>query len=214
MIRRALQALLDALIPLSGEAAIARALSEETLSDLMHPIVHRDLPWITALFPYRNHKVRALIRAIKYRGEKAPLPALGHILGDEITDFLSAKRVLDGWQKPLLIPVPSSPERLRARGYNQAERIAIAIIPSVSDAIEYAPDILARADRPSQVSVSKAGRAENVRGSFFMLRPDKVAGRNVILIDDVAETGMTLWDARRALHEGGAGEVAAFTVAH
>lgn len=206
--------ILDALIPLSSESIIARSLSEATLAELLHPMIHRDRPWITALFPYRNPKVRALIRAIKYRGEKAPLPALGRILSDEIIQVLGDKKVLEGWQSPLLIPIPSSRERLRSRGYNQVERIVLATLPHLQDHVVYAPDVLGRKDRKSQVEVDKIKREANIRGAFFVIRPEKVAGMNIVLIDDVAETGTTLTDAARALKEAGASEIIAITLAH
>lgn len=206
--------ILDSLIPLSSESAIARSLSESTLAELLHPMIHRDRPWITALFPYRNPKVRALIRAIKYRGEKAPLPALGRILSDEIIGVLGDKRALEGWENPLLIPIPSSRARLKARGYNQVERIVLAALPYLGSEVVYAPDALGRKDRKSQVEVEKSRREENIRGAFFVLRPEKVAGMDIILIDDVAETGTTLADAARALKEAGASSVIAFTLAH
>ncbi len=214
MVANFFQRILDILIPLSSEAKIARSLSEETLIELLHPVIHRDRLWITALFPYRNPKVRALVRAIKYRGEKAPLPALGRIMADEILELASDKRALSGWHEPLLMPIPSSTERLRNRGYNQAERITLAILPHLDGSAEYAPDVLGREDRPSQVNVSKEAREKNVSGAFFVLRPEKVRDREIILVDDVAETGTTLSDAKRALMAAGATDVIALTVAH
>ncbi len=214
MLGKILQNILDALIPLSSESAIARSLSESTLAELLHPMIHRDRPWITALFPYRNPKVRALIRAIKYRGEKAPLPALGHILADEILQVLADKKALEGWRNPLLIPIPSSPERLKSRGYNQVERIVLATLPHLDGHVTYAPDVLGRKDRASQVEVEKADREKNIAGAFYAIRKEKVSGMHIILIDDVAETGTTLADARRALMTAGAVDVLGITLAH
>lgn len=214
MITKIFQVIFDTIIPLSSESHIARTLSEKTLQELLHPMIHRDKRWIVALFPYRNPKVRALVRAIKYRGEKAPLPSLGRIIADEITHTLSEKSTLSGWRTPLIIPIPSSEKRLRSRGYNQAERLTLAVLPFLSGTVEYAPDVLRREDRPSQVSVSKKGREENIQGAFFVIRPEKVRSAQIILIDDVAETGTTLNDAKRALKEVGADDVIAFTIAH
>lgn len=211
---KVLRGLIDSLIPLSSESVIARSLSEETLHELLHPMIHRDKPWITALFPYRNPKVRALVRAIKYRGEKAPLPALGRITADEVAHTLSQKQNLEGWSRPLLIPIPSSPERLRSRGYNQAERITLAMLPHLETIVDYAPDVLGREDRPSQVKVSKMEREKNISDAFFILRREKVRDLYVVLVDDVAETGTTLEDAKRALMDAGAEGVIAITVAH
>lgn len=214
MIGHIFRRILDALIPISSESAIARSLSEETLTELLHPMIHRDKQWIVALFPYRNPKVRALIRAIKYRGEKAPLPALGRILADEIIQILADKKTLEGWRNPLLIPIPSSSARLKSRGYNQVERIILATLPHLEGQVTYAPDVLGREDRASQVEVLKSEREKNIAGAFSVIRPEKVSGMHVILIDDVAETGTTLSDAKRALIGAGASEVIAITLAH
>lgn len=214
MIGHIFRRILDALIPISSESAIARSLSEETLAELLHPMIHRDKQWIVALFPYRNPKVRALIRAIKYRGEKAPLPALGRILADEIIQILADKKTLGGWRNPLLVPIPSSSARLKSRGYNQVERITLATLPHLEGQATYAPDVLGREDRASQVEVLKSEREKNIAGAFSVIRPEKVSGMHVILIDDVAETGTTLSDAKRALIGAGASEVIAITLAH
>ncbi|MFA5876932.1 MAG: phosphoribosyltransferase family protein [Candidatus Paceibacterota bacterium] len=214
MIGHIFRRILDALIPISSESAIARSLSEETLAELLHPMIHRDKQWIVALFPYRNPKVRALIRAIKYRGEKAPLPALGRILADEIIQILADKKTLGGWRNPLLVPIPSSSARLKSRGYNQVERITLATLPHLEAEVTYAPDVLGREDRASQVEVLKSEREKNIAGAFSVIRPEKVSGMHVILIDDVAETGTTLSDAKRALIGAGASEVIAITLAH
>lgn len=204
---------LDTILPLSTEAAIARTLNEETLVGMVHPTIHAREPWIMALMSYYNPKVRALIRAIKYRGEKAPLPALGKIAADEILHVLSNKKTLSGWDRVMIVPVPSSVERLRSRGYNQAERITLAILPYLGRDVEYTPDVLARKDRQSQVRVAPERRHHNIQGAFFVLRPDKVAGTNILLIDDVVESGTTLADAKRALMDAGARDVMAVAMA-
>jgi len=213
-ITQVFSAFLDALLPLSSESVIARALDEEELVKLITPVSHRREPWVYCMFRYSDPKVRALMRAIKYRGEKAPLSALGRITADEIMSILEDKVLLEGWKDILLTPVPSSPQRLRNRGYNQADRIALAALPHLENMLSYAPDILARHDRVSQVKVEKGGRRENIRNAFFVLRPEKINGKYVILIDDVVESGTTLEDARRALIEAGAVDVIAIAIAH
>ncbi len=214
MWRQFISNIIDAILPLSSEAAIARSLSEETLGKLLNPVTHAREPWITALFSYYNPKVRALIRAIKYRGEKAPLPALGAVVAEEIMPLLEEKRLYGGWGDILMAPVPSSAERLRTRGYNQADRIALAILPHLRTAVTYAPDILGRENRESQVNIPKERRHKNIQGAFFALRPEKIRGACILLIDDVVESGTTLKDAKRALMAAGATDVMAVAIAH
>ena len=69
-------------------------------------------------------------------------------------------------------------------------------------------------DTPSQTKTdSRAKRLENLEGCFAA-DAAVVSGRNIILIDDVATTGATLLEARRALRAAGARKVIAFTIAH
>ncbi|MDO8523994.1 MAG: phosphoribosyltransferase family protein [bacterium] len=209
---RIFSALLDALVPEHDDVLRARSLSEKDIASLVHPRA-AGASWISALLPYRDARVRALIRAIKYRGETALLEPIGVILGDYILEVIAEKRLLSGWERPLLIPISSSPERLRKRDYTQAERIARATLTRLSGEATFAPGVLLREERKSQVSVERRRRLENMRGAFSVPHPETVSGRFVILIDDVVESGATLEDARRALLSAGAKEVIAVALA-
>ena len=69
-------------------------------------------------------------------------------------------------------------------------------------------------DTPAQTKMDKRiERLRNLKGCF-LADPEAVCGRNIILIDDVATTGATLDEARRALRKAGARKVIAFTIAH
>lgn len=206
--------ILNAILPLSSESMMARELNEETLRLHLNPVSHTRNPWIYCLFRYSDPKIRALMRAIKYRGEKAPLGPLGKVAAEEAVEIIKEKMLEEGWKEPIITPVPSSAKRLRSRGYNQADRIVLAMLPFLRDVADYAPDILGREDRPSQVSIPREKRHENIENAFFALRPDKVHGRYVIILDDVVESGSTLEDARRALITVGAVDVIAIAISH
>ncbi len=109
-----------------------------------------------------------------------------------------------------LVPVPLHPERLAERGYNQAALLA-GHLARLSGA-RSVPTGLSRA-RPTeqQARLGRAERAENVRGAFRPRRP--LAGRSVVLVDDVVTTGATAEAALAALLLGGARTIGVIAVA-
>ena len=129
----------------------------------------------------------------------------------------SLARVLhDAWQAyalpgDVVVPVPLSAERLRERGYNQAGLLARGFADLSGRSC--APAGLARRRHTSsQVGLSRAERHENVAGAFAG-QAKAVAGRSVILVDDVCTTGATLEAGAEALRAAGAARVWGFTLA-
>ena len=88
--------------------------------------------------------------------------------------------------------------RLLARGYNQAAYIAEGIASRMGVPVEDRAVSRLR-NNPSQTTRSSAGRWENVRDLFAVARPGALAGRHVLLVDDVVTTGSTLLSCTEAL---------------
>lgn len=104
-----------------------------------------------------------------------------------------------------LCPVPLHPRRLLARRYNQAADIARHL--SGLNGVPYRPDLLKRIrSTPTQGGRSARGRRENVRRAFAVPPGQQawLAGRRVLLVDDVLTTGATAEACARALLEAGA----------
>lgn len=216
---RWLIAVFDMVLPRHRVAEDARHVSDDVLAALMRPTSVGRYTWIHALWPYHDLRIRNVIKAIKYYGERDLAERVAALATDYVLELIADKQQLGGWRSVHIVPLPSSQKRLRDRGYNQSERIAqamfAAIIPSVSEGqVKYNSNFLARDDRPSQVTVMRSARAHNIRGAFRVPHPELVKGLFIILIDDVVESGATLNEARRALLESGARDVIALALAH
>lgn len=158
--------------------------------------------------------VRRALHQLKYGGEtRLALP-----LGEAIARRWA--RVAAGGD--VLVPVPVHADRARHRGYDQAELIARAAAAALG--IPCAP-ILERARATiAQFDLDRATRATNVRGAF-RLKPrhggagngtvpsSPLAGRWIVLVDDVVTTGATLSACAAPLLAAGAIGVSAVTVA-
>ena len=111
-------------------------------------------------------------------------------------------------------PVPLHPFRLLGRRYNQAAEIARPLARSWK--LDYLPDALIRA-RATQTQGGKSGtgRRRNVAGAFAVAprRIGQVAGRRILLVDDVLTTGATVEGCARALLKAGAARVDVAVVA-
>lgn len=109
-------------------------------------------------------------------------------------------------EKPdLIIPVPLAWRRLRHRGYNQAVLLARPISKALG--IKMDLDSVHRIYKPDMGHKNAKERAENIRGVFKVIHPEKVKGKKILLVDDVMTTGATFAELRKVLQKAGASEV-------
>jgi ComF family protein len=108
----------------------------------------------------------------------------------------------------LLIPVPLHRWRIWGRGYNQAALIARALARRTRRDVQV--DLLRRVKAtPSLRGLGRRARADAVRGAFA-IDPEArklIAGRSVLLVDDVYTSGATAGGCARALKRAGASRV-------
>jgi len=109
----------------------------------------------------------------------------------------------------LIVPVPLHRWRLLRRGYNQSALLAHALADGGRRSV--IPDLLQRVQATaSQQGLSGDQRKRNIKASAFRLHPrhrNRLAGRRILLIDDVLTTGATVAACTRALIKAGAAAV-------
>ncbi len=147
--------------------------------------------------------LRDIVHAFKYNGRRSLARPLAALVAQR------SHAVLEG--ADALVPVPLHPWRRWSRGFNQAELLARALGAPVVQGVRRT-----RATKP-QMSLQASGRIANVANAFALApswrRHDGLAGRVLVLVDDVCTTGATLEGCARLLKEAGAAEVRAVIVA-
>ncbi len=149
--------------------------------------------------------VRRALHALKYTGERRLAKPLG--------EAVAARWREAGAGGEVLVPVPVHASRRRERGYDQAELIAAAAAATLR--LPWCAAVVRRRATIPQYRLDRRRRAANVDDAF-LVRPDlggAVAGRWMVLVDDVVTTGATLTSAAAALLAAGAVAVGAITVA-
>lgn len=156
--------------------------------------------------------LRDLIHLLKYDGVHPAANVLGRMLAEVVADLAEAF----GPQPPVVVPVPLHASKLRQRRFNHSELIARAALKLKPAALGLRVNtvcLVRHRATESQTGLTPPQRRENVRGAFRVARSADIAGRDVLLIDDVFTTGATANECARVLRRAGAQRVFVATVA-
>ena len=147
-----------------------------------------------------DRPARAAVLALKHGNR----PRLATPMGGLMAAALPALRA---WQGALLLPVPLHRVRLWRRRYNQAALLTAEV--ARRRAVEMCVDGLKRTRPTAPQHHGRRERTAAVAGAFRVpaSRREAVAGRDIILVDDVMTTGATASNCARALRDAGAASV-------
>jgi ComF family protein len=158
-----------------------------------------------------SENLRELIHLLKY---EQVLPA-ANVLGEFLADALTKLEPNLGEDRVYVVPVPLHKSKRTQRGFNQAELIARSALKRKHPERFVLKPVLLERLRPteSQIGLTRHQRRENIRGAFGVLHGEEIAGREVLLVDDVFTTGATVSECARVLLRAGASKVWVATVA-
>ena len=127
-----------------------------------------------------------------------------------IADYFGRQE--ESWKGFYVSPVPLYFRRMKERTFDQSFLIAREVARSLN--LPLANGLLRRVrDTGFQARKTKAERTKNIKGAFAIDRPDRVAGKDILLVDDVMTTGATVNEAAKMLKRAGARQVHVFTLA-
>jgi ComF family protein len=150
---------------------------------------------VHAPFAYQG-AARTAVLTLKFKSGRYLIPLMGELLCEALETH--------PLQSDLVVPVPLSAARLRQRGFNQAALLAERVAPGLHAVVTGA---LVREERAAQVGLGAAERLTNLAGAFTCADPAGVAGKRVVLVDDVVTTGATVSMCADTLAQAGASRV-------
>ncbi len=144
------------------------------------PVVHAT----SLLFFDKGSKYRHLLHQLKYKGAIEIGIFLGQLLGARLAD--SRFNDID-----IIVPVPLHFKKLKSRGYNQSDKIALGVAKKMNKPVDN-NSLIRTLHKSSQTYKGRYERWENSEGIFKLVSPENLNNKHVLLIDDIITTGATL----------------------
>ena len=152
----------------------------------------------TALWYYQDHVRRSILR-FKFHGRRNYAAAYARMLGMRLMKE-------DGVQFDCITWVPISDKRKKKRGYDQGQLLAEKLSQELQIPMQSTLKKI-RNNPPQSGIVGQAHRKANVMGVYVATQPQALAGKRILLLDDILTTGATAGECARILLTAGAKEV-------
>lgn len=177
-------------------------------------LCRRSQPPFSKAVAYGSYEggLRGLIHQLKYEQVRSAVGPLGRMLSQAIAGLDTV------WTQSsvVVVPVPLHSRRLRQRGFNQTKLVvqeALKLGKRNVHMVLRAGVLERRRETQPQTGLTRHQRRKNIRGGFAVVRPEEIAGQEVLLVDDVYTTGTTVSECARVLLHSGASKIYVATVA-
>ncbi len=143
--------------------------------------------------------VKDAIHRFKFQDQPGYATAFGKVMARSIREKLSGEYDLITW-------VPVSRKRKKERGYDQSMLLGYAVALELEDVAVETLNKTVNNSAQSKLEDAKA-RKQNVKDVYEAVDPELIAGKRILLIDDVITTGSTMEECARTLLRSGASSV-------
>jgi len=144
------------------------------------------------LYFKKGNRTRKMMHRIKYKGEKELAQHIGEIMGEELKHSDKFKLV-EG-----IIPIPLHKKKQRKRGFNQSEWFAKGLAKKLG--VDVITDVLLKpSETKSQTKKNRWQRWLNMGDQFVVKKPESIACKHILLVDDIVTTGATIEACATAL---------------
>jgi ComF family protein len=160
-----------------------------------------------------SYKEKIISRAVgyfKYRFVKSLSAELGEMMLKSFEQY--NLRLPD-----VIIPIPLHPRRLRWRGFNQSQLLAQYLGKNLAPGFDISVlenNLIRKYYTPPQMKIKNyKERQKNIQDAFTILQKETIKDKNILLVDDVATTGSTLFECAKILKQSGAKKVFGIVIA-
>lgn len=183
------------------QVCLARTAQIRQISLPLHNLV-----WLDACLTVTDYSgpVQRLIRDMKFRHMTRHAPRLRQLLEHAIKP--QKYREMDA-----VVPIPLHAARLRERGFNQAELIFRPW--AAQQGISWLEALTRTRATAPQWELDLKQRRKNIKGAFAVTRPELIIGKNILLVDDIFTSGLTMEEGARVLKRAGAIKVLGLALA-
>jgi len=161
--------------------------------------------WITTDY---EGLAKDLVQKFKYSQQRVASRAIARLMTDTFLSFNTEGDITSS--NYLIVPIPTATSRVRERSFDHSALLAKTVARKLN---LQSANVLMRLGQSRQVGTTRAKRIEQAKGNHIVSKPRVVAGRNILLIDDVVTTGATISASARSLRKAGAKRVDALVFA-
>lgn len=163
-------------------------------------------PWKKAFSLYEMRGFgKDLIHEFKYRNNHCLCRSFGRMIAMHLGEQIRQEKF------DYIIPTPLHWFRKLQRGYNQSEYLAGQVGNELD--LPMIKNLRRKKWTRQQAHLDQKARIQNLKDAFKVVHPEKIAGKSLLLVDDVLTTGATLAAATQSLLDAGAGKVCILVIA-